>query len=69
VVVPGLAVDERGLRLCRGGGSYDRALRRVPSGRPVIALLYDDEVLPVVPAEPHDQKVTVAVTPSRTWRF
>ena len=69
VLVPGLAVDEQGLRLGRGGGSYDRALRRVPAGRPVIVLLYDDEVLPVVPAEAHDQRVNMAVTPSRVWRF
>jgi len=69
VLVPGLAVDGRGTRLGRGGGSYDRALRRVPAGRPVIVLLYDDEVLPVVPSEPHDRRVSVAVTPSRVWRF
>ena len=69
VLVPGVAVDEHGKRLGRGGGSYDRALRRVPSGRPVVVLLYDDEVLPVVPAEAHDQRVTAAVTPSRVWRF
>ena len=69
VVVPGLAVDERGIRLGRGGGSYDRALARVPPERPVVVLLYDDELLPVVPAEPHDRAVTVAVTPSRVVRF
>ena len=69
VLVPGLAVDERGTRLGRGGGSYDRALPRVPAGRPVVVLLYDDELLPVVPSEPHDQPVTMAVTPDRVVRF
>jgi 5-formyltetrahydrofolate cyclo-ligase len=69
VLVPGLAVDARGTRLGRGGGSYDRALPRVPAGRPVIVLLYDDEVLPVVPSEPHDRPVTIAVTPHRVVRF
>jgi 5-formyltetrahydrofolate cyclo-ligase len=43
VLVPALAVDERGMRLGRGGGSYDRALARVPHARPVFALLYDGE--------------------------
>lgn len=69
VLVPGLAVDERGMRLGRGGGSYDRALPRVPAGRLVAVLLYDEEVLPVVPSEAHDRPVTAAVTPSRVWRF
>jgi 5-formyltetrahydrofolate cyclo-ligase len=69
VLAPGLAVDERGMRLGRGGGSYDRALARVPPGRPVAVLLYDGEVLPLVPAEPHDRRVTMAVTPTRVWRF
>ena len=31
VVVPALAVDRHGRRLGRGGGSYDRALARVPA--------------------------------------
>ncbi len=69
VLVPGLAADEHGMRLGRGGGSYDRALARVPPGRPVAVLLYDGEVLPVVPADPHDRRVTMAVTPTRVWRF
>ena len=29
VVVPGLGVDDRGMRLGRGGGSYDRVLARI----------------------------------------
>ena len=69
VLVPGLAVDERGMRLGRGGGSYDRALQRVPARRPVAVLLYDEELVPVVPSEAHDQPVTMAVTPHRVVRF
>jgi len=64
VLVPAVAVGEDGTRLGRGGGSYDRALGRVPPGRPVLALLYDGELLPAVPAEPHDRPVTGVVTPS-----
>jgi 5-formyltetrahydrofolate cyclo-ligase len=41
----------------------------VPAGRLVAVLLYDDEVLPVVPTAAHDQPVTMAVTPTRVWRF
>jgi 5-formyltetrahydrofolate cyclo-ligase len=69
VLVPALAVDAHGARLGRGGGSYDRALARVAPGRAVVALLYDGEVHPTVPSEPHDRPVTMAVTPTTVWRF
>jgi len=69
VVVPALAVDERGNRLGRGGGSYDRALARVPPGRLVAALLYDGEWPAPVPTEPHDRPVSAVVTPSTVHRF
>ncbi len=64
VLVPALAVDASGARLGRGGGSYDRALARVRPGVPVIALLYAGELVPVLPADPHDRPVTGALTPS-----
>jgi 5-formyltetrahydrofolate cyclo-ligase len=63
VLVPALAVDARGYRLGRGGGSYDRALARVTGQVPTIALIYDDELLPTVPTEPHDQRVRVVARP------
>ncbi|WP_435768444.1 5-formyltetrahydrofolate cyclo-ligase [Nocardioides sp. SYSU DS0651] len=69
VLVPGLAVSRTGLRLGRGGGSYDRALGRVPVGTFTCVLLYDDELLPDVPAEPHDRPVTAAATPAGITRF
>jgi 5-formyltetrahydrofolate cyclo-ligase len=64
VLVPALAVDMAGTRLGRGGGSYDRALARVRPGVPVIALLYPDELVPVLPSEPHDRPVTAVLTPA-----
>lgn len=69
VLVPGLAVDGRGFRLGRGGGSYDRALGRVPRGTFTCVLLYDTEVGLDVPVEPHDRPVTAAVTPSGITRL
>jgi 5-formyltetrahydrofolate cyclo-ligase len=69
VLVPALGVDGRGHRLGRGAGSYDRALARVHGQVPVIALLYDDELLPGLPAEPHDRPVTAIARPTHgvTW--
>ena len=69
VVVPALAVGADGVRLGRGGGSDDRALARLPVAATVVALLYDGEVLPRVPAEAHDRPVSLAVTPSGVHRF
>jgi 5-formyltetrahydrofolate cyclo-ligase len=64
VLAPALAVDRAGNRLGRGGGSYDRALARVGPMVPLIALVYDAELLDRVPAEPHDVKVRAAVSPA-----
>ncbi|WP_153543515.1 5-formyltetrahydrofolate cyclo-ligase [Streptomyces sp. RB17] len=72
VLLPGLAVDARGMRLGRGGGSYDRVLARLErSGvRPrLVVLLYDTEVVAQVPAEAHDRPVHAVVTPSGVRRF
>ena len=63
VLVPALAVDAAGRRLGRGGGSYDRALARVGPLVPLIALVYDGELVEHVPAEAHDIPVRAAVTP------
>jgi len=63
VIVPALAVDRRGVRLGRGGGSYDRALARVGPQVPAIALLYNSELLDEVPAAPHDQRVRLVARP------
>ncbi|MFJ4686318.1 5-formyltetrahydrofolate cyclo-ligase [Streptomyces sp. NPDC088789] len=72
VLLPGLAVDARGMRLGRGGGSYDRVLARLErsGARPaLVVLLYDAEVLERVPAEAHDRPVQAVVTPSGIRRF
>lgn len=72
VLLPGLAVDERGMRLGRGGGSYDRVLARLEaaSATPaLVVLLYANEVVARVPEEPHDHPVHAVVTPEGVRRF
>ncbi|MCX5013468.1 5-formyltetrahydrofolate cyclo-ligase [Streptomyces sp. NBC_00555] len=72
VLLPGLAVDARGMRLGRGGGSYDRVLERLEraGAHPaLVVLLYDDEVVARVPEEPHDHPVQAVATPSGVVRF
>jgi 5-formyltetrahydrofolate cyclo-ligase len=65
VIVPALAADRRGVRLGRGAGCYDRALARVGGMVPTVVLLYEGELVAEVPAEPHDQRVRLAVLPSQ----
>ncbi|WP_329026242.1 5-formyltetrahydrofolate cyclo-ligase [Streptomyces sp. NBC_01423] len=72
VLLPGLAVDARGMRLGRGGGSYDRVLARLTAAGAtpaLVVLLYADEVTERVPAEPHDFPVHAVVTPQGPRRF
>ncbi|MGW4839416.1 5-formyltetrahydrofolate cyclo-ligase [Streptomyces globisporus] len=72
VLLPGLAVDGAGMRLGRGGGSYDRVLARLSAAGAhpsLVVLLYESEVVARVPVEPHDHPVDAVVTPAGARRF
>lgn len=69
VIVPAVAVDTQGVRLGRGGGSYDRVLARLGPETFTAALLYDGEIVETVPAEPHDRAVRAALTPAGLHRL
>ncbi|WP_097985211.1 5-formyltetrahydrofolate cyclo-ligase [Streptomyces sp. f150] len=72
VLLPGLAVDGAGMRLGRGGGSYDRVLARLTAAGAhpsLVVLLYENEVVARVPVEPHDHPVDAVVTPAGARRF
>jgi 5-formyltetrahydrofolate cyclo-ligase len=69
VLVPGVAVGSDGLRLGRGGGSYDRALARVPAGTFVCVLLNAEEVLDSVPRDDHDLSVGAVATEEGVRHF
>lgn len=63
VLVPALAVDTIGIRLGKGAGYYDRSLPLAADGAELVAVVRDDEVVPELPAEPHDVRMTGALTP------
>lgn len=67
VLVPALAVAANGVRIGRGGGSYDRALPRARQDATVAALLFDGELVAELPREEWDRPVTAVVTPAG-WR-
>ncbi len=60
IVVPGVAFDRKGNRLGRGGGHYDRLLEGFSGVSAGVA--FDFQVLPDIPAEPHDKPVDFLVT-------
>ncbi len=65
ILVPGVAFDLSGRRLGYGGGFYDRLLSAVSSQVARIAGAFDLQVVPTVPAAPHDLRVDSIVTERR----
>jgi 5-formyltetrahydrofolate cyclo-ligase len=69
IFIPALAVDSSGHRLGKGKGYYDRALGALEAIAPVIAVVYDDELLEFVPTQDHDHPVDAVVTPTSKTFF
>lgn len=64
LLVPGLAFDEAGHRLGRGGGFYDRLLADLPSSIRRIGVCFDLQMIDCVPVDDHDQRVDLVVHPA-----
>lgn len=69
MLIPAAAVDRQGNRLGWGKGFYDRSLATLETPPPTFAVIYDEEFVDEIPAEPHDHRVSGVVTPSRIVRF
>ncbi len=65
VLVPALAVDRRGVRLGRGAGFYDRSLVLRDPGAELVTVVRDREIFGMLPSEPHDVRMTHALTPDQ----
>lgn len=61
IIVPGMAFDANGHRLGRGRGYYDRFLAQHPDVH-TIGLCFDFQLLPEIPAEPHDRNIDEIIT-------
>ena len=62
VLVPGLAFDQLGGRLGRGGGYYDRFLPAFPDGTCRVGVAPEDLVVVAVPTDRHDVPMTHLAT-------
>ncbi len=65
VLTPGVGFDEKGHRLGRGKGYYDRAFRGVLADALRVALAYELQVVSTLPSGPEDERVQWIVTESR----
>ncbi len=65
VLVPALAVDRAGARLGRGAGFFDRSLTLADPAAWLVAVIRDDELVDRLPVDPHDVRMTHALTPGR----
>ena len=68
VLTPAVGLDPRGIRLGYGGGYYDRLFAAMGSAARRVALAFEVQVVPEIPAEPHDLPVHVVVTEERVLR-
>lgn len=65
IIVPAVAFDKEGNRLGRGGGYYDRFLKK-QSHATFIGVGYDFQLVDEVPVRKHDQKMHRIILPSQT---
>ncbi len=77
IILPASAVDLKGNRLGKGLGYYDRALAKLETQNQkvakkptaTVAVVFDHEVLPELPSEPHDRTVNAVITATQTITF
>jgi 5-formyltetrahydrofolate cyclo-ligase len=62
VLVPGLAFDEKGARLGRGGGFYDRLLASKSATTLAMGVAFAFQLESKLPLEPHDVAMDAVLT-------
>jgi 5-formyltetrahydrofolate cyclo-ligase len=62
ILAPGVAFTRNGDRLGHGAGFFDRLLTQILPTIPVIAGAFEIQIVPSIPMEAHDRRVTAVVT-------
>lgn len=68
-IIPALAISKAGIRLGKGKGFYDRALPKFSPAPYVVAVIFEEELLDLIPHELHDYPVDAVVTPVGITKF
>ncbi|VVM08544.1 5-formyltetrahydrofolate cyclo-ligase [Methylacidimicrobium cyclopophantes] len=68
LLIPGLGFDRSGMRLGRGGGSYDRTLAELRPDVVRAGLFFSWQELPRVAVEVHDRGMDIVVTEKELTR-
>ena len=61
LIVPGVAFTQEGQRLGYGGGYYDRYIPTCPAAR-ILALAFNEQLVPEIPTEEHDYRIQEILT-------
>lgn len=64
-IIPGVAMDEKGGRIGSGQGYYDRLIPDLPITTRKVGLVFEDQIVPLVPLESHDKHVDIVITEDR----
>ncbi len=64
-IIPGVAMDEKGGRIGTGIGYYDRLIPDLPITTRKVGLVFEDQIVPVIPMESHDKHVDIVITERR----
>ena len=66
-IVPGVGFDDRGMRLGRGSGFYDRALTQLRQAGNVhaVGLAFECQIVADLPSDAWDQRVDIVVSDTR----
>lgn len=67
--VPGMAFDQRGVRLGRGGGFYDYFLNRAPASLVRFGMMFECQRTENLPHEPHDHALPAVITETGVTSF